>query len=190
MDAAVTNASNALRDSIARMRDGPLPPAAPYFVQWGTTGRHYLREWVSDLEVTLDAASSSLAAAETAGLSTDGARGLEFALWRIDSGADKLVTILALTLGTPVLRLNHARDGVEFRPNPRQVLNRLTDLANTHPDATELIAGLEGGLIQCRPCYSSWTDGIGIGVGRLGCSPISPAGCRCNWDSCFDLRAS
>jgi len=143
MDAAVTNASDALRDSIARMPDGPPPPAAPYFVQWSTTGRHYLGEWVSDLEVTLDAAASSLDAARTAGMSTDGARGLELALWRIDSGVDKLVTILALTLGSPVLRLNHARNGVEFRPNPRQVLSRLRDLAITHPDAAHLIAGLE-----------------------------------------------
>lgn len=143
MDPTVAGLANALRDSIARMPDGAAPPAAPFFVQWSATGRHYLREWISDLEVTLDAAASSLASARTAGLTTDGARGLELALWRVDSGVDKLVKILALTLGIPVLRLNRARNGVEFRPNPRQVVNRLTDLASTHPDARQLIAALD-----------------------------------------------
>jgi hypothetical protein len=173
MDAAVTNATDALRDSIARMPDGPLPPAAPYFVQWGTTGRHYLREWVSDLEVTLDAAASSLASAVTAGVSTDGARGLEFALWRIDSGVDKLVTIIALTLGSPVLRLNRARNGVEFRPNPRQVHNRLAHLAITHPDAKQLIAGLE--QLHEHPARKLRND-VSHSLSPVG--QLTPVGCK------------
>jgi hypothetical protein len=143
MDDAVARATNALREAIARMPDGLRPPPAQYFVQWSTTGRHYLREWITGLEGTLDAGASSLAAAKTAGLGAAGARELEPGLWRIDSASDKLIKLLALTLGTPVLRLNRARTGVEFRPDRRHVLNRLRNLSGTHPPVLGLLGALE-----------------------------------------------
>ena len=134
----VLEAFDALRKAIHNMPDGAPAPTVPFFVQWKTVGRHYLSQWVDDLEATVAAAVSSRTDAAASGLSATGAKDLEHSLWRLDAAVDKLVKTLALTLGVGVLQLNQARNGVVFRLDPRQVSAKLKELSATSQASLKL----------------------------------------------------
>lgn len=143
MNPDVASSTASLRSAISRMRNGPPAPQIPFFLQWHTTGRHYLNEWVADLEITMDAAATAVTGAREAGLGGPGRRELELGLWRIDSAADKLIKVLAIAIGVQVLRLNKAGTGVLFRPDPRLVISKLSQFPLTNRAVQGLMALLQ-----------------------------------------------
>jgi hypothetical protein len=102
-----------------------------------------LNQWIDDLSATASSAAASIEAAASSARPGDGADALEYALWRIDSAADKLMVVIALALGVQVLRVSKAGSGVVFRPSPKLVLARLAELRAGSPAATRLNALLQ-----------------------------------------------
>jgi hypothetical protein len=118
----------ALRESIDRMPGGPVV-AGPYFAQWATVGRHRIQSWVGDVNDALRWAAGAIAEAERQGVGS--VRQLEEALWRLDAADDRLVVVLSLALGVPLLKLSKDQRGVVFTPDRRRVLSTLSDLGSS-----------------------------------------------------------
>jgi hypothetical protein len=121
-------AADGLRHAIDKMPDGPTV-SGPYFAQWSTIGRNRIKSWIADAEHALRWATDDIEEAEGKGPSA--AKGLEEALWRLDVAHDRLVVVLALALGVPLVKLSKNRHGVQFHPERRKVLSKLGELGSS-----------------------------------------------------------
>jgi hypothetical protein len=140
----VATAVDALAKAIEDMPDGPSPQNYRVAAMWRQAGRYQINRWTGDLRRSLDGVVAGIAQVKATPLPPAVVDAIEMALWRLDTGREKIKTIACLTLGVPVVTLNRGRTNVDFKVDVKTLEAKLTALAVNVPAAGRLNTVLEG----------------------------------------------
>ena len=133
----------ALEEAIDAMPDGPSPQDPQVAAMWKQTGRHQINRWTGDLRRSLDGVVAAIAQLKATPLPPAGDDAIEMALWRLDTGREKIKTIACLILGVPVVVLKGTRTSLGFKVDAKTLAAKLTALVPSTPPAGRLNAVLE-----------------------------------------------
>jgi len=139
----ITTAVDALAKAIDDMPDGQSPQDARLAAVWQQSGRFQINRWTGDLGRSLHGVAHAIEDVKANPLPPAGVDAIENALWRLDTGRERIKTIACLALGVTVVTLIPNRTNVAFKVDGKALGRTLTDLASTHPSAGPLNAVLE-----------------------------------------------
>lgn len=140
----VATAVDELAAAIEAMPDGPSPQNFVVASTWKQTGRHQINRWTGDLRRSLDGVVTAIAQVKATPLPPAVVDAMEMALWRLDTGREKIKTIACLVLGVSVVTVSGALTNVGFKVDAKALDAKLTGLAVKVPPAGRLNAVLEG----------------------------------------------
>jgi len=131
-----SSANRRLREAVSSLRLGEYPHGDLPLDIWVNLARACLIAWVDDAARCCDRIANTVPRLRDHERNAKTIAALEEALWRLDSGREKLEAVFSLAFGLPSLRLY--KTGVLFEPNMKQIRLKLKELGKHNESAREL----------------------------------------------------